>query len=196
MKFFINMKCEIYSFLILSILTCCTSNDIQIRRKIEELKEKPVVINMDSMDLLKGEVTNYKKDGYKMVSYWSSEECTKCAISHLYLWNYIINKSRNVSFIFIFETKSSQKKDFEYSVENSVENNNVTICIDTLGIFKKDNPVLPQESYFHTFLLDSTNNIILVGNPLNNLKIKNLYFECIKDDKVSKDGESSFESDR
>ena len=58
MKFFINMKCEIYSFLILSILTCCTSNDIQIRRKIEELKEKPVVINMDSMDLLKGEVTN------------------------------------------------------------------------------------------------------------------------------------------
>ena len=56
--------------------------------------------------------------------------------------------------------------------------------------------MLPQESYFHTFLLDSTNNIILVGNPLNNLKIKSLYFECINDDKVSKDGESSFESDR
>ena len=110
--------------------------------------------------------------------------------------NYIINKSRNVSFIFIFETKSSQKNDFEYSVDNIGENNNVTICIDTLGIFKKDNPVLPQESYFHTFLLDSTNNIILVGNPLNNLKIKSLYFECINDDKVSKDGESSFESDR
>ena len=47
---------------------------------------------------------------------------------------------------------------------------NYPIYVDTLGIFSLGNPHLLQDPRFHTFLLDENNNVILVGNPLQDRK--------------------------
>ena len=52
--------------------------------------------------------------------------------------------------------------------------------IDENGAFLKNNTVIPQDSRFHVFLLNSENKIILVGNPLNNETIWDMYKELIE----------------
>ena len=182
MKYFTNMKYKCLLILLITVsITGCSSKDINIRKKIECLKASPIILPTDSMEIIKNEKFDFGISRYLMISYLDSANCTNCEISHLYLWNHIIKKSEKVSFFFIFETKSSLKSQFENLTDNICDNKNVVICIDTLGIFKKANPMLPQESFLHTFLLDSTNHVVIVGNPLKNSKIKELYFDCIRE---------------
>ena len=49
------------------------------------------------------------------------------------------------------------------------------IYIDTCGNFKKQNPCLPKEQMFHTMLLDKNDNVVFVGNPVLNKKVKSLF---------------------
>jgi len=45
------------------------------------------------------------------------------------------------------------------------------------GSFERLNPHLPKDERFHTFLLDENNKVILVGYPVNNPKLKELYLK-------------------
>ena len=58
---------------------------------------------------------------------------------------------------------------------------NYPIILDTLGHFAKLNPHLPKNKALHTFLLDENNNVILVGNPLHNKKIKEMFYRIVED---------------
>ena len=58
---------------------------------------------------------------------------------------------------------------------------NYPIILDTLGQFAKLNPHLPKNKALHTFLLDENNNVILVGNPLHNKKIKEMFYRIVED---------------
>lgn len=174
------MKCKTLLFIITcNILIGCKFNNNEIREKIECLREHRINIPLSSMKIIKRQEQNVD-NMYKMISYWDSKSCTKCEISHLYLWSNIIKKSNNVSFYFIFEVDPSSTNLFDSLPESICNNSNVTICIDSTGMFRNKNPMFPQESFLQTLLVDESNQIILVGNPLKNLKIKELYFERIK----------------
>lgn len=54
------------------------------------------------------------------------------------------------------------------------------ILIDTLGEFERLNPHLPKNQALHTFLLDENNRVILVGNPLRNKKIKEMFYKRVE----------------
>ena len=60
--------------------------------------------------------------------------------------------------------------DFEYPM-----------IIDTLREFEKLNPHLPKNRTLHTFLLDENNNVILVGNPLHNKKIEEMFYKIVEE---------------
>ena len=55
------------------------------------------------------------------------------------------------------------------------------ILLDTLGEFEKLNPHLPKNRALHTFLLDENNNVILVGNPLRNKKIEEMFYQIVEE---------------
>ena len=38
----------------------------------------------------------------------------------------------------------------------------------------------PQNSIYHTMLLDNENSVIIIGNPINNATLKNLYIKKLK----------------
>lgn len=56
---------------------------------------------------------------------------------------------------------------------------NYPVYIDTQGVFQQNNPHLSKNKLLHTFLLDENNNVILVGNPVRNLRVKDLYDKAI-----------------
>ena len=53
--------------------------------------------------------------------------------------------------------------------------------LDTSCVFRRANKSIPDNNLFHTFLLDESNNVIMVGNPQTNEKIRRLLFQYLKD---------------
>lgn len=51
--------------------------------------------------------------------------------------------------------------------------------IDENGLFPAANPHIPADSRFHTFLLDKNGKVILIGDPVNNPPLWELYKSTI-----------------
>lgn len=52
------------------------------------------------------------------------------------------------------------------------------ICIDTLDVLNKINH-FPSDMQYQTFLLDKNNKVMAIGNPMQNPRIKELYWNII-----------------
>ena len=49
------------------------------------------------------------------------------------------------------------------------------ILLDTKGEFLQNNPTIPKSQKYHTFMVDENNKVVLVGNPMGNEKMWELY---------------------
>lgn len=123
------------------------------------------------------------KKQYKILLYVDSSECTQCRLQ-LYEWQRKIEETRKYSdslaFILVVNTRNiklieilAQKNKFHYP-----------IYFDKNGKMNAINH-FPKEPLFQTFLLDSSNKILLIGNPIKNKQLWNLYENIIsgKNDK-------------
>ncbi|MDR3093410.1 MAG: hypothetical protein LBU62_02055, partial [Bacteroidales bacterium] len=54
------------------------------------------------------------------------------------------------------------------------------VYIDKESFFHKKNPNIPSDERMHTFLLDENNKVVLVGSPIRNEMLWELYKELIQ----------------
>jgi hypothetical protein len=118
-----------------------------------------------------------------MVVYSDSVDCTGYYISQLGLWNellYLENKSKSkVAFFFIINIQAQ-----DYNIVKSALNLSQlkhSVYIDTIDVFKQNNPQLPDSRIHHTFLLNKENKVVLIGNPLYNERVEKLFLELLKE---------------
>ena len=52
---------------------------------------------------------------------------------------------------------------------------------DTLSIFRRHNPQIPNNKLFHTFLLDESDRVLLVGSPLRNERVDKLLRKIVNE---------------
>ena len=57
----------------------------------------------------------------------------------------------------------------------------VPVYVDTLGVFEDANPQIPSGGELHTFLLDRDDNVLLVGNPIWNEKIEEMFWQIVEE---------------
>ena len=75
-----------------------------------------------------------------------------------------------LDFVFIVEARRGERKSLkDIMYMTSLKH---TIHIDSNRIFTRNNPSIPCETMFHTMLLDTANNVVLVGDPCKNDKIE------------------------
>lgn len=86
---------------------------------------------------------------------------------------YINEKAR-----FVVIVQNSDYREFEHNVEHDMPG--FPFIYDTEGLFLKANE-LPLDNRFHAFLLDKDNKIVLVGNPVGNDKLWELYKRQIRE---------------
>lgn len=106
---------------------------------------------------------------FTIVYYLNHEGCTPCKLQPN-RWNHFINmldSLANVRVFFILESDSSVFNEFD-----------LPIYYDSKNVFFYKNN-LPSDPRFHCFLLDENNKVILIGNPVQNPKIKELYLRTI-----------------
>lgn len=165
--------------LIIIVLSC--DKQSRIERTLYEMECNPILIPIEDLvccpyDSTCDSIDTYK---YKMVIYADSSRCSSCFIKHLSKWNEYLDleKKGKVEVIFILETKKAELE--HYCYETRFSRINHPVYFDTEGFFRNKNPHIPANELFHVFLIDQNDRIILVGNPVTNPKIRNMFIETL-----------------
>lgn len=169
-------KLSIIGTMICLLFLGCKSEKEQVRDKIEQMKSRPIELCLDKMECRRNPLSKLNKK-YTMVVYVDSAECSSCALSKLRFWNPLIaeakKKQLDIDYVFILAPK---KKDMEdVNVELEITDLQSSIYVDTAFAFKKNNKDLPKENKYHSFLLNTEGKVILIGSPIANKKIMDIY---------------------
>lgn len=108
-----------------------------------------------------------------------SGTCARC-VHNLKIWEEeLINHVDTSRIKFLFYIYSDDYKYFKNIFYPEI-NHDYPLLIDTKDSFIVLNKLTEYDSRFHTFLLDENHNIKLVGSPLFNNEMKELYFREIE----------------
>lgn len=111
---------------------------------------------------------------YKVLVYVDTTGCTSCKLQ-LHKWKEWKEQvdsltGGSVPFLFFFHPKD--QKEIKYLLKRDAFD--LPICIDKEDKLHKKN-LFPSDMTFQTFLLDKNNRVVVLGNPIHNLAVKDLY---------------------
>ncbi len=176
------MKKQLYILLLLSLLTACKENNKKkFALLVQEWQGKEIVFPQDmAFTRFVTEPVDYRIPDaeYKVLVYVDSVGCTSCKLQ-LSKWKELIAHvdsatNGNIPFIFVFQSKD----DCELRYILKRDNFDRPVCIDRNNRFDELNQ-FPQEITFQTFLLDKDNKVKVIGNPVHNLAVRDLYLKQI-----------------
>ena len=176
------MKKQLYILLLLSLLTACKENNKEkFALLVQEWQGKEIVFPQDmAFTRFVTEPVDYRIPDaeYKVLVYVDSVGCTSCKLQ-LPKWQELIAHvdsatNGNVPFIFIFQSKDDRELRYILKCDNFDR----PVCIDRNNRFNSSNR-FPQDITFQTFLLDKDNKVKVIGNPVHNLAVRDLYLKQI-----------------
>ena len=159
---------------------CTTSKKEAITKLVTEWRNKEIILPDNNIFTIQGKDTvnvNMNTE-YKILVYVDSAGCTSCRLQ-LHKWKEFILKVDSVAkepvqFLFYLTPKSvkearyiTRRDDFTYPM-----------CIDLKNEINSKNN-FPKEDTFHTFLLDVENKVQIIGNPIHNNAVRELYLNAI-----------------
>lgn len=176
------MKSLLYLLSILFLLTSCKENKKEeVARLVQEWQGKEIVFPKNiTFTRFVTDTVDYQipQSDYKVLIYVDSTGCTSCKLQ-LPKWKELIAYTdsvtgNNIPFLFFFQSKDD--KELRYILKR--DNFNRPVCIDRNNELDKLNH-FPQNITFQTFLLDKDNRVVVIGNPIHNLAVKDLYLKQI-----------------
>ena len=176
------MKKLLYISLLLSLLTACKENNKEkFALLVQEWQGKEIVFPQDmAFTRFVTEPVDYRIPDaeYKVLVYVDSVGCTSCKLQ-LPKWQELIAHvdsatNGNIPFIFVFQSKDDRELRYILKCDNFDR----PVCIDRNNRFNSSNR-FPQDITFQTFLLDKDNKVKVIGNPVHNLAVRDLYLKQI-----------------
>ncbi len=155
---------------------------------IVQLQSRPVSLSLDKMRCMwNGKDTVVSEERYdtdfKLVVYSDTVACSSCGLKTMYLWDGLIHDlesyGKSVSLCFIFMPLQKDLEEFYFTMRTMAPL--LPVHVDTAGIFIRENPHIPREAVYHTFLLDKDNRVVLVGNPSRSEKIKEMFWQIVEE---------------
>lgn len=177
------MKLLTYSFISISlwlfILSCARSRSSEFVQSFtgQELKFPDGLTFQIQSDTIEYDLDDAD---FTIVTYLDSTGCTSCRMK-LHEWNHVINEFKalpNLDVNFVMILHSTKPKEINYLLKKDSFLHPVSF--DYNNDFAKLNQ-LPKEYEYHTFLLDSNKEVVLIGNPVLNPKVLDLYQKVIMD---------------
>lgn len=141
-----------------------------LRRQFEKFVSKPIIIpyvELDKKVCSAFEHQSYLDKDIRLVFYLDSISCLDCTFTTIL--TYIKREEdlfNNVRMIYIFPIDKDDANDL-YSNLCRIRLDG-EVYFDTCNAFRKANPEFPKNKVFHTFALDSNNNVIFAGSPISN----------------------------
>ena len=175
-------------FVLLFMVSCTESDKERFTRLVKEWERKQINFPDHSVFTIQGKDTvdfPFMDADYKVVTYVDSAGCISCKLQ-LNRWKELVAEVDSltdgaVPFLFYFQTKDL--KELRYLTRR--EGFTYPVCFDEKDELDALNQ-FPDEMMFQTFLLDKDNKVVAVGNPIHNLKVKELYLELMTGSKKEK----------
>lgn len=167
-------------WLFFSLTGCKDKKKEEILQTVSQWQEKEIIFPQDSQTLT---FTRYATDTvdytfreapYKVLVYVDSAGCTGCKLQ-LIKWKQFIRQVDSLSgsavpFLFVIHPKNLAE------IRELLRRDRFDrpVCIDTADRLNQVNH-FPSAFRFQTFLLDKDNRVVLIGNPVHNPAIADLY---------------------
>ena len=173
---------------LLLVTSCNQSHHKEIENLIKEWTERKLMFPSDLVFTIQGIDTIRPQEmpicKYTIVNYMDSTGCTSCRLQ-LPKWENLMKEANSYSpnsagLRFVLHPKDLN--DLIYVLKYNDFNH--PVCTDLKDHFNHVNK-LPSNPDFQTFLLDSNNNVLAMGNPVQNPKIKDLYLKIIQGENTS-----------
>ena len=167
--------------LLLALTTCQDKQTGEVRRLVSEWQGKEILFPREiTFTRFVSDTVDFTlpESRYKVLIYVDSIGCTSCKLQ-LPRWKEFITivdsmTRKEVPFLFFFQ--SNDKKEIRYLLKR--DNFDRPVCLDLSDRLNRLNH-FPKDSRFQTFLLDKDNKVVLMGNPIHNPQIKELYLNEI-----------------
>lgn len=179
-------------FILFLLLSCAETEKERITRLVTEWQGKEILLPEDMV--FTRNVTDtvdwtISESDYKVLIYIDSIGCTSCKLQ-LHKWKELIDYTDSITdgkvpFVFVFHPKDL--KEMQYLLKR--DRFDLPIYIDMDDQLNKLNQ-FPSDLTFQTFLLDKENKVVVLGNPVHNLAIKDLYLKQIVGDVAPKSNQS------
>ncbi|MCD7848291.1 MAG: DUF1573 domain-containing protein [Parabacteroides sp.] len=176
------MKPLLYILSILFLLTSCKENKKEeVARLVQEWQRKEITFPKDiTFTKFVTDTVDYEipRSDYKILIYVDSVGCTSCKLQ-LHKWKELIEYTDSITngsipYLFFFQSKDD--KELRYLLKR--DNFDRPVCIDHTNQLHNLNK-FPIDLTFQTFLLDKDNKVVVIGNPIHNLAVKDLYLKQI-----------------
>ena len=155
----------------------CSSGKTDYESAILEWTGREIVFP-DSMRLAGGGVFVKEPSDFTIVAYYDSEGCTGCRM-RLPKWLDFIKILEDYAEgdVKVYMLVSPEVKRDLIQTVNSLGLGEIVV-VDSSGQFPSLNN-MPEDPLLQTFLLDSDNRVVLVGNPFDSLVLERLYLKAI-----------------
>lgn len=175
---YLNLLLLATTFLLFS---CKEDEKGKISRLVTEWQGKEVIFPKEiSFTRYVTDTTDYQipASDYKVLVYVDSVGCTSCKLQ-LARWKELITHTDSITggkvpFLFFFHSKDY--KEIRYLLRR--DGFDLPVCIDKDDQLNKLNQ-FPADITFQTFLLDKDNKVAVIGNPVHNMAVKELYLKQI-----------------
>ena len=170
------------------LASCQESREEAMLRLVNEWNGKEIKFPARSVFTIQGKDTvdvEFGNADYKVVTYIDSVGCTSCKLQ-LPRWKKLVAEvdsltNGRVPFLFYFHPKD--RKELCYLTRR--DDFTHPVCFDERDELNRLNQ-FPTDMTFQTFLLDKNNKVVAMGNPVHNLKVKELYLGLITGSRSSK----------
>lgn len=112
----------------------------------------------------------------KLIVFVDSTECSKCRIDKLIHYSELFTLSEETDAFKVMILLSTPKQEYSEIYEHLLySESRYPIYMDDDNAFRRINPSIPDKLTFHTVTVNENNEIILVGDPVYNEIIMDLF---------------------
>lgn len=172
--------------LICAALMVCGCRQAKMARLAKTMMEHEIIIP-DSLKLLNedfiDESAMLETDGkYKLIVSIPKEQCTSCRISAHELLDSLLCSTTLSVFVPMVILDQPDETEIQ-TIKATIEKFRLEFPIyldSSSGLFNL-NPFIPDDEVFHSFLLDRSNRVILIGDPTTDYNMMKLYQKVLAD---------------
>lgn len=178
------MRGLLICFCMVLLMGCGQSNDVA--EKIRQLESAPVTLQFEKMscclnDTLVESRPWESSSKLKLVVYVDSQTCLSCYLNSMLTWGKYTDLEKQYKDFYVYFILDIDKGMVEMAKEKLLHSGfHHPVYFDTEHTLRSKNPHIPNERFYHVFLLDAENDVILVGSPGTNSRMQNLFYDTLK----------------
>ena len=115
----------------------------------------------------------------KLIVFVDSTECSMCRIDKLVHYKDLFKMSQETGAFDVIILLSTRKSEYQSIYEHLVfSDQSFPVYLDDNNYFLSLNPFIPDRLSFHTLSVNDSNKVILVGDPIYNKSIMELFHKA------------------